>query len=107
MNNQELSSHNTLTFSFSTLPQARKTVAQLLDDKEALDQWFANIEKSGRWNQKNHRKLLRGASQTPCKAVATAFLSNQSCHASLCRSSRRLPDSSWLAKMATACSTDG
>ena len=60
MNNQEPSSHNTLTFSFSTLPQALKTVAQLLDNKDALDQWFANIEKIRQMESKKSPETAAG-----------------------------------------------
>lgn len=48
MDNQLPSSLSSRTFNFSTQSRqqaAPKTVAQLLDDKDALDDWIANIEK--------------------------------------------------------------
>jgi hypothetical protein len=49
MDNQESLSLTPRTFGFSTqtkLQAPQKTVAQLLDDKDALNDWISNIAKA-------------------------------------------------------------
>lgn len=54
MDNQQPSSLTSRSINFSTQSKqqaAQKTVAQLLDDKDALDDWFTNIERIRRMEE--------------------------------------------------------